>query len=256
MNINKMLTKYNFKAGNISRLKDGYIVIHYVGGLGSAKSNCSYYQKAGLNVSFHYCVNHDGEIWQLVEDKNVAYHCGAASYRHPKCRNANSIGIEMCCKTNGNVKNADKDWYFTKKTVEATIELTKALMKKYNIPADHVVRHYDVTGKTCPAPYVFNTHPNTWAMFKAAIEGKKDSETIIQEATKNPSSKSFKFQVTINEGLNIRKGPGTSHAATGNVAKKGTYTIVEEQTGWGLLKTYEKKRDGWISLSNSYGKRV
>ena len=44
-------------------------------------------------------------------------------------------------------------------------------MKKYNIPADHVIRHYDVTGKICPNPYVYNTGTYTWDAFKKAISG-------------------------------------------------------------------------------------
>jgi len=59
--------------------------------------------------------------------------------------------------------------------------------------------------------------------------------------------------------LNIRKGPGTDHAKTGKYTGAGTFTIVEEADGegaskWGLLKSYQEKRDGWISLD--YGKRV
>lgn len=53
--------------------------------------------------------------------------------------------------------------------------------------------------------------------------------------------------------LNIRKGPGTDKAKTGRYTGKGVFTIVEESAGkgasrWGLLKSYSKNRDGWISL--------
>jgi hypothetical protein len=50
--------------------------------------------------------------------------------------------------------------------------------------------------------------------------------------------------------LNIRKGPGTNYADMGDIKDKGTYTIVEEQSGWGKLKSGA----GWISLD--YTKRV
>jgi len=29
----------------------------------------------------------------------------------------------------------------------------------------------------------------------------------------------------------------------------GIFTVAEEQDGWGLLKAYAEKRDGWISLA-------
>ena len=32
----------------------------------------------------------------------------------------------------------------------------KSLMKKYGVDVNHVLRHYDVTGKNCPAPFVEN----------------------------------------------------------------------------------------------------
>ena len=49
--------------------------------------------------------------------------------------------------------------------------------------------------------------------------------------------------------LNIRRGPGTGYAKTGKFTGVGVFTIVEESDGWGLLKTYQEKRDGWISLA-------
>lgn len=59
--------------------------------------------------------------------------------------------------------------------------------------------------------------------------------------------------------LNIRKGPGTNHDKIG-VTGVGVFTIVEVQngvgsnSGWGLLKAYQKDRNGWISLD--YCKKV
>ncbi len=49
--------------------------------------------------------------------------------------------------------------------------------------------------------------------------------------------------------LNIRRGPGTSYSKTGKFTGVGIFTIVEEKDGWGLLKAYAEKRDGWISLA-------
>lgn len=179
MNVIKMISQYNFNKGTIDRLNGGYLVIHYVGALGGAKSNCEYYGTGDRNASAHYFVDHNGDVYQCVEDQNIAWHCGATKYVHKDCRNANSIGIELCCYTNGNPAVADKDWYFTDATVSSAIALTKELMAKYEISADHVIRHYDVTGKTCPAPYVFNTGKHTWAEFKSGIQ----TDSIIQNGT-------------------------------------------------------------------------
>ena len=167
MQINKLLTPYNFTAGDIERIK--WIVIHYVGALGGAEANCKYYDSQYVGASAHYYVGFTGEIWQSVEDKNIAWHCGAKKYVHPECRNSNSLGIELCVRNKGSLASDSKDWHFEDATVQSAIELTKELMAKYNVPADHVIRHYDVTGKICPNPYVYNHTQHTWEAFKSAL---------------------------------------------------------------------------------------
>lgn len=163
----KLLTPYNYTSGDLSRIK--YIVIHYVGATGGAAGNCKYYASQHIGASAHYYVDFDGSIWQSVEDKNIAWHCGAKSYKHPECRNGNSLGIEMCVRNKGSQADTSRDWYFEGATVQAAIALTKELMTKYNIPADRVIRHHDVTGKICPNPYVYNHTQHTWDAFKAAL---------------------------------------------------------------------------------------
>lgn len=168
MQINKLLTPYNLnRLGDTSRIK--YIVLHYVGATGGAEANCRYYASKYIGASAHYYVGFDGEIWQSVEDGDIAWHCGAKSYRHPECRNSNSIGMELCVRNKGSQAADSRDWYFEEATVTAAIELTRELMEKYGVPAERVIRHYDVTGKICPNPYVYNHTAHTWEAFKAAL---------------------------------------------------------------------------------------
>ena len=68
----------------------------------------------------------------------------------------------------------------------------------------------------------------------------------------------YKVKVTA-DVLYIRKGAGTNHDKRGSIVNKGVYTIVDEAVGkgatkWGLLKSYQKNRNGWISLD--YVKRI
>lgn len=168
MEIHQLLTPYNYSNGDIGRIK--YIVIHFVGALGGAEANCKYYASQYIGASAHYFVGFNGEIWQSVEDKNISWHCGAKKYVHPECRNGNSLGIELCVRNKGSQAADSKDWYFEDVTVQSAIALTKALMVKYNVPADHVIRHYDVTGKICPNPFVYNHTQHTWESFKAALK--------------------------------------------------------------------------------------
>lgn len=168
MQINELLTPYNLnRLGDTSRIK--YIVLHYVGATGGAEANCRYYASEYIGASAHYYVGFNGEIWQSVEDGDIAWHCGAKSYRHPECRNSNSIGMELCVRNKGSQAADSRDWYFEEATVTAAIELTRELMEKYGVPAERVIRHYDVTGKICPNPYVYNHTAHTWEAFKAAL---------------------------------------------------------------------------------------
>ncbi len=181
--INKLITPYNFTDKNdTGRIR--YIVIHYVGALGGAKANCQYYAGQYVGASAHYFVGFDGEIWQSVEDGDIAWHCGAKSYVHGECRNTNSIGIELCVRKRDTTSQGatDRDWYFEDATVEAAAELTRYLMDKYGIPADHVIRHHDVTGKICPNPYVYNTTAHTWDEFKRLIRDRTvHAESEVRE---------------------------------------------------------------------------
>ena len=70
--------------------------------------------------------------------------------------------------------------------------------------------------------------------------------------TPAPAS-SYIVQVTVS-ALNIRSGPGTNYKVVGVIKNKGRYTIVEEQNGWGLLKSYQANRNGWICLK--YTKKI
>jgi N-acetylmuramoyl-L-alanine amidase len=104
-------------------------------------------------------------VWQSVKDTDTAWHCGAKSYKHKICRNSNSIGVEMCSR-----KDSKGKYYFKDETVKNATKLVKDLMKKYNIPIENVIRHYDVTGKNCPAPMVEDA--KKWNEFKKMLTAK------------------------------------------------------------------------------------
>lgn len=171
LQINKLLTPYNFTSKNdTSRIK--YLCIHYVGATGGAKANCQYYASQYVGASAHYYVGFDGEIWQSVEDGDVAWSVGASSYVHPYCRNSNSISIELCVrkKSTSTMNATDKDWYHEKDTYDVGVQLAAELMKKYNIPIENLLMHYDVTGKWCNAVFLNKNTEYTWDTFKADVQ--------------------------------------------------------------------------------------
>lgn len=154
----------NYRAGRTQPVR--YIVMHYTANNGdTAKNNCDYYHRVGgLQASAHYFVDEHGAM-QSVREGDTAWHCGARAYWHPECRNGNSIGIEMCSR-----KRADGSYYIKPETVANAAALAQEIMQRYGIDTDHVVRHYDVTGKRCPMPWVDD--PAQWVAFKDMLTPK------------------------------------------------------------------------------------
>lgn len=153
-----------------------YIVIHYTGNDGDHdESNGNYFKNNVVKASAHYFVD-DDSITMSVPELFTAWSVGGTKWKdcattgggtmYGKITNANSISVEMCDTQRNGALMA------TEKTMANTAELVKSLMKKYNIDIDHVYRHFDVTGKHCPA-YFMNA--SAWAEFKARL---KESDTV------------------------------------------------------------------------------
>lgn len=138
-------------------------MVHYTAGKNDrAVDDGAYFARADTGkTSAHYFVDETDTV-QSVKDDVVAFHCGAKSYRHPNCRNVNSIGVEICCKYSNGV------YYFSTVAMDRAAWLVWELMQKYDIPIENVIRHYDVTGKICPAPFVGNGQM-LWNLFKERV---------------------------------------------------------------------------------------
>ena len=158
----------NYRAGRTQPVR--YIVMHYTANNGdTAKNNCDYYHRVGgLQASAHYFCDEHGAM-QSVRECDTAWHCGARAYWHPECRNGNSIGIEMCSR-----KRADGSYYIKPETVANAAALAREIMQRYGIDTDHVLRHYDVTGKRCPMPWVDD--PAQWTAFLAMLTPEHPNE--------------------------------------------------------------------------------
>ena len=134
------LTKVNYTRGNNGRK---YIVIHYTGNrTDTAMANSNYFKNTNRGASAHYFVDAENVV-QVVSDSDTSWAVGrnyGSNNLFGRCTNSNSISIEMC-STYGKISDG---------TYRNTVELTKTLMKKYNIDAAHVVRHWDVCSKSCP----------------------------------------------------------------------------------------------------------
>lgn len=185
MNIKQYFTQVNYTPSTNKQNK--YIVIHYTANNGdTAQGNANYFYSINRNASANYFVD-ENEIVQVVPDNYIAWHCGAKSYVHPYCRNNNSIGIELCSR-----KDSNGSYYFKDEVVNNSIQLVVFLMKKYDIPVENVIRHYDVTKKLCPLPFVDTTAWNNYIIrlkneFSGSnLDDNKEVEYLYQNINEVP----------------------------------------------------------------------
>lgn len=171
---------YRCKSSNYTKGRGGYsishIVVHYTSGsktsAGAALANCKYFGRVTAGASAHYFIDSGYTIWQSVPEGDTAWHAGNWAM------NRRSIGIEVCSAG-----------AFTTGEINRLTWLVQKLMKKYNIPASRVIRHYDVTGKSCPAYYV---NSSRWKALHKQITGGSTSSG----GSSNKSSSSAKKSVT------------------------------------------------------------
>lgn len=221
MQVNTLLAKSsNYTSKRSAVVK--YIVIHYTANKGdTAKNNATYFHNNYVEASAHYFVD-ENSVWLSVPETARAWHCGGGlqgSSGHSfykMCTNNNSIGIEMCLwDKKGNIREG---------TIETAIALTKELMAKYNIPADRVIRHWDVTGKQCPAPMVGNNNAY-WNNFKKRIQ---EEEIDVEELRKLQQQITALNTQTTTEINSLRQ-----RIKTLENAQEDVYAKFEDVPEWG-----------------------
>ena len=219
-----------------------FIVCHYLGVPNADNPDLYDGGKGG-----HYNIERNGKIYKAADPKTaVVWHCGGelqGSGGHKFfriCTNYNSIGIECGVCYDGSRRDPDGDdpnWYFTTETQESLVFLVSKLMDEYNIPFEHVIRHYDVTGKLCPAPYVHNNKHRTswtWNEFKANLKAYREGKPApADELRKGDRGEAVKtLQTMLNAiGHNCGEVDGVYGNQTENAVKSFQASIGYETDG-------------------------
>ena len=152
------------------------LVLHWTADPGAtAKNEHDYFNgtciKEQRAASAHIFVD-ENEAVCIVPLNEVAYHANGNNemvngvpYRGvPEIApNANlkSIGVEMCVQKDGTISQA---------TINRTVDVFVELCKTYKLTENDIVRHYDVTHKDCPSPFVSNI--KQFNDFKALVKSK------------------------------------------------------------------------------------
>lgn len=175
-----------------------YIVVHYTSNRGdTAKNNADYFAREDVGASAHYFVD-ENEIWASVPEDCAAWHCGAKKYRHPACRNANSIGVEICMN--------DKAGAVRQGSIDRAAQLVRMLIDKYHIPKENVLRHYDVTGKHCPGPMVDDV--SLWEAFLDKLDEQEDEMKTYTHTDQMPDWAQGTFRRLVDAGVVMVDGQG------------------------------------------------
>lgn len=151
-----LLTKGSNHGRTCQTLIPKGITIHYVGNPGStAISNRNWFENGagGAHTSAHYIIGLNGEIIRCIPENERAMHAGK-SYGSQwneavKTNNSRYIGIECC--------HPDSSGKFNNKTYASLVELVNDICNRYELDKElDIVRHFDITGKSCPIYYVIN----------------------------------------------------------------------------------------------------
>lgn len=232
-----------------------YIVWHYTANDGDTdEANGKYFNSPNRNASAHYFVD-DDSITQSVPDNYVAWSVGGNRYSNYKttggaklygvAKNANTLNIELCdTQKNGKYNVSDK-------TLSNAIALTKDLMKKYNIPIENVIRHFDVTGKSCPAYYVDEV---LWNEVKNKIQKTLSSTPIsqnlyrVRKSWADASSQTGAYSSLENAKKNCKVGYSVFDS-NGNVVYSNNPTPTTKMYHRVQTGAY-KNKSGAIALQN------
>ena len=234
---------YNTRNKKIDR-----ITIHHMAGNGTVESCRSSLISRGGSVN--YCVQSDGKIGLLLEEKYRAWTSSSPDndYRAVTIEVANSTG--------------EPDWKVSDKALEAVIDLCTDICKRNDIEkltytgrleGSNLTMHKWFAATSCPGPYLSSKFPYIAEEVNKRLgkssDTEKDKKADDNKKTSTDKNKvPYKVKVKV-DALNIRKCAGTGNKITGCINDKGIYTITEEKTvsgqTWGKLKSGV----GWICLT-------
>jgi N-acetylmuramoyl-L-alanine amidase/Carboxypeptidase regulatory-like domain len=153
-----------FQAGRQKGFQPSFIVIHVAQGY--YQGTISWFQDPKSGVSSHYVVSTNGDVTQMVQEQDTAYHVGHGI-------SSVSIGIEH----EGFVAEPSK--WFTDAMYTGSAKLVQDIAKRWGIPLDrcHILGHNEVPDPNKPCTYGGSEHhtdPGTgwdWAKYLSKMGG-------------------------------------------------------------------------------------
>lgn len=130
----KLITKYQSPNMLVGRV--AFLILHHTGA-SKAAGTVNWFLNPASQLSSHYLTDANGDVYQMVDEKNAAYQAGISYWAGVNMLNYSSIGIEQA--------NADGNIHpYTEEQIVSAIELCKDIISRYNIPPRNIVGHADV----------------------------------------------------------------------------------------------------------------
>ena len=201
------------------------ITIHHMAGNLTVEQCGAVFAPTSRRASSNYGIGTDGRIGMYVEEKDRAWTSSSPD------NDNQAVTIEVANNALG------PNWTVSDKAMASLIDLCVDICKRNGIQrlnftgdkTGNLTMHCYFKSTLCPGPYLKASSRTSPARSTAAGA----------EAAPEP----FIVQITASS-LNVRKGPGTSYAVAQTVSKGQSFTVVQQQGGWGKLKSGA----GWISL--------
>lgn len=230
------------------------VTIHCVVGQASVESLGATFASRDRQASSNYGVGTDGRIGMYVEEKDRSW-CSSS-------RDNDNRAITIEVASDNKYPYAVND-----KAYAGLIDLLVDICKRNNIKKllwkddksligqvdkQNMTLHRWFANTECPGEYLYKKHAQIAADVNARLGVTDSPDTPDTPADTNPgnsgNASEVKVPYTVNVGISdlaIWNGPGVSYGKTGNVTRRGTFTIVEVKDGWGRLKS----GIGWIPLT-------
>lgn len=247
------------------KIKPTYIIVHSTGannknlkryvqpddGILGYNKNKNHWNKSGIskcvhgflgldntgNVRFYQTLPWDIAAWGVGKGKK-----GSMNY------NPAAIQFEIC------EDNLKDEVYFTK-AFQLAIEVCAYLCKEFNIPVENVISHNEAYKKGYGSNHSDCDH---WLK-----KFKKDMNWFRQEVKEELSSaeiaKKEKFEikyVSAEDGLNVRRGPGSGYAYVKTMKLGTKVQVYEIQGSWARIAENEWCSNNFLSKTKLLAKTV
>lgn len=236
---NSPLVKYTKLSPNNSGLRKhsiDTITIHCLVGHCSLETIGEIFAPTSRQASCNYAIDDAGNVGMYCEEENRSW-CTSSSANDNR-----AITIEVA-------SDKTTPYRITSTALNSLIKLCADICERNNIKQllwkgdkaligqvnkQNMTVHRWFKNKACPGDYLYGKYG-----YIAAEVNK------ILKDTSKPTLPFSPYTVKIiTAALNYRKGPGTDYESCGLVKRGEVYTIIDESSKWGKLKSGA----GWISL--------